>query len=94
MMEWEDMDWVDKLSEIALFSLGCLIVAPLLGALVTALICMGIEQITGWGDSDTATSWTIVGAVALFCLSVYGTFKTVRDSKKRSLAKSNKVRLF
>lgn len=86
MMEWGEMDWVDKALEIGLFTFTMLVIAPGFGALLGILIGLVLEKFLGVGSSVN-TPLAIGGAGITTITYVYNMTKELIHSKRRMAAK-------
>lgn len=84
MLEWSDMDWAEKLNELALFFMRCFIVAPILGMLIVGAAGMGVGYVIGENGKDWLSGWGLSGAVFFFVWNIRASFREIQESKQRS----------
>lgn len=81
MMEWREMDWVDRTIEIAWWSLFILIIAPAFGAIGGLLIVEGADKLFGLALPEFLTLGIFSAAFSLWTLRTF--IKKINTSKRR-----------
>jgi hypothetical protein len=88
MMEWLEMDRVDRTVEIAWWSFFILIVAPLFGVLCAGLILFGAHKFFGLAFFDLPLSESFlplgIAGVAFSLLALRRFIKEINASKRRA----------
>jgi hypothetical protein len=84
MEEWDEMDFFSRANEVALMIFSTLILAPILGFVVVAVVMW----ITGI-DMDANPIWVVLGAVAMPAWVGYRSIMEVVESKRRTRGKTS-----